>query len=128
MNKNVDEIIKDIIQNISFEQSIDILGKKVQVDEKTIVIPLLKTSIIFGEVKSHLPFERKGIKKNELLFESSEELYPYGGGNAGNIKTEPCALLVINNGKVKFIRMEEANPFLKILEMSKDIFLAKKNK
>lgn len=126
MEKNIDETIKEVLKNLTLEHNIDMLGKPMRIDEQTIVIPLLKTSLIFGEIKSHLPFDKKNIKKNDLLFESSEDMYPHGGGNMGNIKTEPCALLVINNGNVKFIRMEENNPFLKVLEIAKDLLLKKK--
>lgn len=126
MEKNIDEIMKELITQISHEQSVDLLGKPLSISEDINVIPLLKTSIIFGEVNSHLPFDKRIIKKNDLLFEASRDLYPRGKGNIGNIKTEPCALLVINKDQIKFIRMEENNPFLKILEIAKDIFLNKK--
>lgn len=126
MEKNIDEVMKELIRQLSNEQSVDLLGKPMNINDDINVIPLLKTSLVFGEINSHLPFDKKIIKKNDLLFEASSDLYPRGKGNLGNIKTEPCALLIINKGEVKFIRMEEHNPFLKILEITKDIFIKKK--
>lgn len=126
MAKNIDEIMKEVIEQLSVEQSVDLIGKTLSLDDDIKVIPLLKTSLVFGEINSQFPFEKKKIKKNDLLFESAEDIYPHGNGNLGNIKTEPCALLIINKGDVKFIRMEENNPFLKILEITKDIFIKKK--
>ncbi len=129
MEKNIDEVMKELMHQLATEQSFEIIGKPLNINEDINVIPLLKTSLVFGEINSHLPFDKKIVKKNDLLFESSKDLYPHGQGNLGNIKSEPCALLIINKNEVKFIRMEENNPFLKILEITKDIFLKKaKNK
>ncbi len=128
MKKNVDQVVKEILQELSRQQTVEILGKPLTIDEDIKVIPLLKTSLVFGEVKSHLPFDKIKRPKNELLFEMSDDIYPSGGGNLGNIKQEPCAILLINKGKVKFIRMEEKNAFLNIMEMAKDMFISSKSK
>lgn len=125
MTKNIDEKIIDVLKNIAFINNVDMVGKPVSLNDQTMIIPIYKTTLLFGEVKSHLPFDKNNLKKSDLLFEASEDIYPHGGGNIGNIKTEPCAVLLIQNNEIKFLKMEENNTFLKILDIVKD-FIKKK--
>ena len=60
--------------------------------------------------------------KNELSFEVSDELYPYGGGQLGGMSIVPEAFLIVSNNKSEIVYFDK-NPslFAKTLDLIKDI-------
>lgn len=108
--KPINEIVKQSLDSIS--QMIDtskVIGKPIIVSNDMIVVPITKVTLGFGSGGSEFVINNK-IKnntKNELLNETSEELFPYGGGQVGGLSMNPEAFLIINNGKIDLIRLEK---------------------
>lgn len=123
--KPINEIVKQSLDSIS--QMIDtskVIGKPIIVSNDMIVVPITKVTLGFGSGGSEFVINNK-IKnntKNELLNETSEELFPYGGGQVGGLSMNPEAFLIINNGKIDLIRLEkDQSLFNQTLDIIKEV-------
>lgn len=100
-----------------------IMGKPLFVDENKVIIPIAKLSFGFGTGGTE--FDSKGSKKNvknDILFEASEDLYPFGGGSLGGVSIQPEAFMIIENGKSKLIKMDkDPTIFDRLLDLAKNI-------
>ncbi len=112
----ISEILKTSI--IQLGDLIDVgkvVGSPILLPDKSIAIPLTKVSCGFGVGGSEIP------SRNDKE-EYSEELYPFGGGTGGGVSITPTALIILNKGKVKIMKIEK-NGFLldKVFDTMKDI-------
>lgn len=120
----INEMLSSSLDSLSnLIDSSKIIGKPIQVDENKIIIPITRVTLGFGVGGSEFNINKKPKKeKNELSFEISEELYPYGGGQLGGMSLNPEAFLVISNNKSEIIYFDK-NPsiFMKTLDLLKEI-------
>lgn len=100
-----------------------IIGKPLILDKDKAVIPIAKVSFGFGAGGSEFDSKTNiNRAKNDLLFESGEDLFPYGGGSMGGVSMQPEAFLIIEKEKTSLIRMEQdVTLFNKILDLVKDV-------
>ncbi len=116
MKKTLSEIL-----DISFESinglldSKKIIGEMIKVDEETTIIPLTRMTYGLGSGGSEFKLGNEKEKDNNLLFESANESYPFGGGTLLGINMTPEAFLVIQKGNVKMIKNNEKNDIYKTL-------------
>lgn len=116
MKKTLSEIL-----DISFESinglldSKKIIGEMIKVDEETTIIPLTRMTYGLGSGGSEFKLGNEKEKDNNLLFESANEPYPFGGGTLLGINMTPEAFLVIQKGNVKMIKNNEKNDIYKTL-------------
>ena len=110
MQRPINELFVSSIENVStLMDTSKVVGNPIKIDENTTIIPISKITMGFGiggsEFKSK--DDNKKIKREEILFELSEEKLPYGGGTLGGISMIPEAFIVHTKNKVEIIYMEK---------------------
>lgn len=124
MKRPINEMLENSLASISsLIDSSKIIGKPIAIDENKIIVPITKVTLGFGVAGSEFNFSKnKDKKENELSFEVSNEIYPYGGGQLGGVSLIPEAFLIIGDGKSEIIYFDK-NPtiFNKTLELIKDV-------
>lgn len=121
----INEMLHSSLESLSnLIDSSKVIGKPIQIGEDKIVVPISKVTLGFGVGGSEFNVSNKKNKKlkNELSFEVSDELYPYGGGQLGGMSIVPEAFLIVSNNKSEIIYFDK-NPslFAKTLDLIKDI-------
>lgn len=121
----INEMLHSSLESLSnLIDSSKVIGKPIQIGEDKIVVPISKVTLGFGVGGSEFNVSNKKNKKlkNELSFEVSDELYPYGGGQLGGMSIVPEAFLIVSNNKSEIVYFDK-NPslFAKTLDLIKDI-------
>lgn len=121
----INEMLNSSLESLSnLIDSSKVIGKPIQISEDKIVVPISKVTLGFGVGGSEFNVSNKKNKKlkNELSFEVSDELYPYGGGQLGGMSIVPEAFLIVSNNKSEIVYFDK-NPslFLKTIDLIKDI-------
>ena len=121
----INEMLHSSLESLSnLIDSSKVIGKPIQIGEDKIVVPISKVTLGFGVGGSEFNVSNKKNKKlkNELSFEVSDELYPYGGGQLGGMSIVPEAFLIVSNDRSEIIYFDK-NPslFAKTLDLIKDI-------
>ena len=92
-----------------------VVGSPILLPDKSIAIPLTKVSCGFGVGGSEF-----NTKKANAEF--SEDLFPFGGGTGGGVSITPTALILLNHGKIKIMKIEKNGLFIeKVFGAVKDI-------
>ncbi len=121
---NLEDYIKSSLQNISyFLDSSKVMGKPIEINSETIVVPITKVTFGFGTGGSE--FGSPTIVQNSLSYEKDSDLYPYGGGSVGGFAIRPEAFLIISKKEAKIVKMDEKNIYNKVLDM---VIVALKNR
>lgn len=111
----LNEILKTSMLNMG--ELIDvskIVGNPILLPNDVLAIPLSKVTCGFGVGGSEF--------SNRTHEEFSEEIFPFGGGSGGGITITPSALLILNEGKVKLIKVEKNfDIFDKVVDTVKDM-------
>ena len=120
MKRPVNELFESSLDNVkTFMDTSKIVGEPLKIDDNTTIIPIAKITMGFGIGGSE--FKNKNDskkKKDDLLFELSEEKLPYGGGTLGGISLIPEAFLIQNKDSVQMIYMEKNKDlFTKTLDL-----------
>ena len=112
----ISEILKaSIIQLGDLIDVGKVVGSPILLPEQSIAIPLTKVSCGFGVGGSEFT-----SKKGNAEF--SEELFPFGGGTGGGVSITPTALIILNHGKIKIMKIEKNGFFIeKVFGAVKDI-------
>ena len=121
----INEMLNSSLESLSnLIDSSKVIGKPIQISEDKILVPISKVTLGFGVGGSEFNVSNKKNKrlKNELSFEVSDELYPYGGGQLGGMSIVPEAFLIVSNDRSEIIYFDK-NPslFAKTLDLIKDI-------
>ena len=100
-NNNTKELIQELFQGMdSFVQSKTVVGEPIKLGD-TVLIPLMELSCGMASGA----FVKENNKKGD------------GGAGAMNSKISPAAMLVIQNGRTKLIRVKNEDAFSKIIDM-----------
>lgn len=103
---NLEDYVKSSLQNISyFLDSSKVMGKPIEINSETIVVPITKVTFGFGTGGSE--FGSPTIVQNSLSYEIDSDLYPYGGGSVGGFAIRPEAFLIISKKEAKIVKMDE---------------------
>lgn len=99
--------IKDIIDVNT------VIGKPVNCDDGTIIIPITKVSVGFvaggGEYSQNIP------PKN------AQKEYPFAGGSTAGFSINPVGFLIGSGKSIKFITVENKNIFEDIAKIVSDL-------
>jgi len=109
----VTSVLEETLSNLKSIIDIDcIVGKTVKGEDNCTIIPISKVSIGFvsggGEYKKE-KFKLKNPK------------YPFAGGSGAGCNISPIGFLVINNGNVKFINIEDKSGIAKVFDFADKI-------
>ena len=110
MKRPINELFESSLENVGvLMDTSKIVGNPLKIDENTTIIPISKITMGFGVGGSEFKGknDHKKNKKEDLLFELTEENLPYGGGSLGGISMIPEAFIIKQNDKVEIIQMEK---------------------
>ena len=103
-NNNTKELIQELFQGMDgFVQSKTVVGEPIKLGD-TVLIPLMELSCGMASGA----FVKENNKKGD------------GGAGAMSSKISPAAMLVIQNGRTKLIRVKNEDAFSKIIDKSPD--------
>lgn len=114
--KNIEDYVNSSLQNITFFlDSSKVMGKPIEINSETVVVPISKVTFGFGVGGSEFGTPSNSV--NNLTYEVDNDLYPYGGGGVGGIAVRPEAFLIVSKKETRIVKMEEKNIYNKILDM-----------
>lgn len=126
--------INDLL-NISLDSIIrmvdtsKIVGTPIDLGNNRFIIPISKVSFGFGAGGSEFSNSKNDKKKNLFNSETSDELFPFGGGSGGGISINPSSFILINNDEIKIVNSDGANSLLeRVLEIVKESINSSKKK
>ena len=115
--KPVEKVLSETLSNLKSIIDVDsIIGKPIEQNGVTI-IPVSKVSL--GYVSGGGEYNGKAKKKVEIN-------YPFAGGSGGGCNITPIGFLVVEKGKVQFIKVSVENSMEKIIDVASDLIKSKK--
>ena len=112
----INDIIKTSLENMGIMINVNkVIGEPILLPNNAIAIPISKVVCGYGAAGSE-------YDNNKKKYETSTELYPFGGGSGGGLTMTPSALIIIKDNKVKLLSIEKENDLLdKVVDLVKDI-------
>lgn len=106
-NHPIDGLMSTAMQNIKEMVDVDtIVGAPVEAPDGSVIIPISRVGFGFAAGGSEF-----GKKENE-----TEAMF--GGGSGGGVSISPVAFMVVGQGQIKLLPIEQAsNPVDKVLDM-----------
>lgn len=107
------------------EEMIDIntiVGEPIEVNNNITIIPISKVSFGFAAGGSEFTGETVDEYNKKDKEESIQYRLPFGGGAGAGASIKPIAFLVIQNGQVKLMPVEQSNSINKLLDYVPDLF------
>lgn len=119
-NNPINEMLDVSLSNIARMIDINkVVGAPLKVGDNNILIPISRVSFGFGVGGSE--FNSNTNKTFDL--ETSEELFPFGGGSGAGVNIRPVAFLSIKDNRVEVIKVENNLSLMdKVIDISKDLF------
>ena len=103
-NHPIDGLMSSAMNSIKEMVDVNtIIGNPVNIPDGTVIIPISRVSFGFAAGGS----EFSGKEKEKL---------PFGGGSGAGVTINPVGFLVVGNGMVKFIAVEQSSATDKLVE------------
>lgn len=123
----IEGLMKTTMDNL--KEMIDvntIVGDAVETKDGTVIVPISRVGIGFASGGSEFP-------TNIVPKAEDEKKLPFGGGSGAGISVQPVAFLVVGQGQVKLLPVNQENSIERILEGMPEIIneavqVFKKNK
>ena len=103
INQLLDISLDKVIHMIDTQK---IVGHPINLGNGKTLIPISKVTFGFGAGGSEFD-SNKQMKKGIFNVESSEDLFPFGGGSAGGVSISPLAFIVVDNNEVSIMYSEK---------------------
>ncbi len=114
LNISLDSIIRMV-------DTSKIVGSPIDLGNNRFIIPISKVSFGFGAGGSEFNNSTNDKKKNYFNSETSEELFPFGGGSGGGISINPSSFILVSNEEIKIVNSEGASSLVeRLLEIVKE--------
>lgn len=108
-NENINGLIDSAMEKIkTIVDSSTIIGEKVVADDGTTIIPISKVTV--GYVVG-------GGEYADLSARRVANHFPMAGGSSGGMSVTPVGFLIVGNGEVKFINVENKSLYQTVLNM-----------
>lgn len=108
-NENINGLIDSAMEKIkTIVDSSTIIGEKVVADDGTTIIPISKVTV--GYVVG-------GGEYADLSARRVANHFPMAGGSSGGMSVSPVGFLIVGNGEVKFINVENKSLYQTVLNM-----------
>lgn len=116
----INEILKTSLENINIITDVNkVIGEPITLANNVIAIPISKVVCAYGVGGSE--FNSKNKEKN-FKSETSNELFPFGGGSGGGLTITPTALIIIKDDNIKLLNIEKENDiFPRLIDTIKEI-------
>ena len=106
-----------------------IVGQPIYLGENRMIIPISRVTFGFGVGGSE--FEGNSATKKKSFFdsESSDELFPFGGGSGGGVSINPMAFIVVDNNNVNVIYSKRNDDIYgRVFDFFEDLIIRKYKK
>lgn len=103
INQLLDISLDKVIHMIDTQK---IVGHPINLGNGRTLIPISKVTFGFGAGGSEFDSNKQN-KKGIFNVESSEDLFPFGGGSAGGVSISPLAFIVVDNNEVSIMYSEK---------------------
>lgn len=108
-NENINGLIDSAMEKIkTIVDSSTIIGEKVEAEDGTVILPISKVTV--GYVVG-------GGEYADLSARRVANHFPMAGGSSGGMSVTPVGFLVVSNGEVKFINVENKSLYQTVLNM-----------
>lgn len=116
----INEILRTSLENINIITDVNkVIGEPITLANNVIAIPISKVVCAYGVGGSE--FNSKNKEKN-FKSETSNELFPFGGGSGGGLTITPTALIIIKDDNIKLLNIEKENDiFPRLIDTIKEI-------
>lgn len=114
----------------SLKEMIDVntvIGEGIETADGSFILPISKVSFGFASGGSEFPKDKNSM--------TPEGRFPFGGGSGSGVSVKPVAFLVLQNGNVRLIPVDQANSYDMIIDklpqmmdMIKDLVCKNKSK
>ena len=103
INQLLDISLDKVIHMIDTQK---IVGHPINLGNGRTLIPISKVTFGFGAGGSEFDSNKQN-KKGIFNVESSEDLFPFGGGSAGGVSISPLVFIVVDNNEVSIMYSEK---------------------
>ena len=111
MSHPIESLMDTALKNIKSMVDVNtIIGEPINAGEGIVLIPISRVAFGFGAGGSNF-----GDAKIEV------EKQSFGGGAGGGVTISPVAFLVVTNGSVRMLPVEQGNTVDKIVDMAPDL-------
>ncbi len=101
-NKSVDDFIRAAVESIRQVVDVDmIIGKQIETPDGFVIIPVSRISLGFGA---------GGMENGKNIDIAKTGKVPYGGGTGAGVSISPVGFLVVGNGQVRLLNIENNSP------------------
>lgn len=100
--KSTMESLKDMIDVNT------VIGDGIETADGSFILPISKVSFGFASGGSEFPKDKNSI--------TPEGRFPFGGGSGSGVSVKPVAFLVLQNGNVRLIPVDQANTYDMIID------------
>ena len=115
----INEILKTSLENINIITDVNkVVGEPITLANNVIAIPISKVVCAYGVGGSE--FNNKN-KDKAFRSETSNELFPFGGGSGGALSLIPYSFIIISNNEIKLLNLDKGNDIInKVIDLLKD--------
>lgn len=104
----IENLMKSTMENLKDMIDVNtIVGDAVESKDGSLIIPISKVSFGFASGGSEFACSNT---------ENSDSDYPFGGGSGAGVTVKPVAFLVISNGSVKLLSLDQKNTYEKLID------------
>ena len=101
-------LMKTAMENIKEMVDVNkIVGDPVECPDGSVILPISKVGFGFAAGGSEFPAGEGAVQSSDEMDESSSSGMPFGGGSGGGVSIQPIAFLVVGNGTVKVVPLDE---------------------
>lgn len=90
-----------------------IVGDAVETPDGTVIIPISK--VTFGFATGGTEYEAK--TKSNTNGDSKETKFPFGGGTGAGISVQPVAFMIVGNGTIRLLPVNQNAMFERIIDL-----------
>lgn len=123
INQLLDISLDKVIHMIDTQK---IIGHPINIGDGRTLIPVSRVTFGFGAGGSEFD-SNKQAKKSFFNAETSEDLFPFGGGSAGGVSISPLAFIVVDKDVSIMYTQKNDSIYEKIFEYLKSFVKPKEN-
>jgi len=119
-NHPIEELMKTAMESIKGMVEVNtIVGDPVEAPDGHVIIPISRVS--FGFAAGGSEFEKEQSFQSKQPNENQSDSLPFGGGSGAGVSVQPVAFLVVGNGQVRLLTVDNYPLVDRVLDMAPQI-------